>query len=227
MVFAIQWFTVRQGNPVMSNLFALHTYQSPLFKPWQFISYMFLHDTSSIWHLAFNMLALWVFGATLEDMWGPRRFALFYLACGLGAAFCHMLVLYFENNIMINEFNILQSANGDMNQYYYFMKHYGVTESPGESLAIRLNTPTIGASGAVFGCLAAFGYLFPNRYLMVYFFIPLKVKWLVLIYIGSELLATARASAGDNVAHIAHLGGALVGFLLVYYWNKTNRRTFY
>lgn len=230
LVWALQWYFARTHQFDMEGLFALHSWKSPLFRPWQFFTYMFLHDPSSIWHLFFNMLALWMFGATLEDLWGPRRFCLFYLACGLGAAICHMLVLYVEHQHMIQEYDFLHSALGDENQYRFFMEKYGrgyMTDSPDLVLYANLNQPTLGASGAVFGCLAAFGYLFPNSYIYLYFFVPLKVKWFVLLYIGSELFATAKASAGDNVAHVAHLGGALVGFLLVYYWNKNNRRTFY
>jgi membrane associated rhomboid family serine protease len=95
------------------------------------------------------------------------------------------------------------------------------------SKELKINTETVGASGAVFGCLAAFGYLFPNSVLYIYFFIPLKAKWFVLLYAGMELYLGVQNSAGDSVAHWAHLGGALVGFLLVWFWNKNNRRTFY
>ena len=90
----------------------------------------------------------------------------------------------------------------------------------------NFNVPTIGASGAVFGCLAAFGYLFPNDYLYIFGVFPLKAKWVVILYIVVELFSTFQNSAGDNVAHVAHLGGALAGILMVYFWNKTNRRTY-
>ena len=92
---------------------------------------------------------------------------------------------------------------------------------------MQINQATVGASGAVFGCLAAFGYLFPNSLIYLYFFIPIKAKWFVLMYAAMEFFMGVRNSAGDNVAHWAHLGGALVGFLLVLYWNKTRRRRFY
>lgn len=192
------------------DVFALHTLQSKVFRPWQFFTYMFLHG--GFWHLLFNMVALWMFGATLESLWGPGRFLVFYIACGLGAALCHMGVLFFENQPIVNEFNSLSAAS----QLQY-----------SENLNAILNTPTLGASGAVFGCLAAFGYLFPNDYIYYYFLVPIKVKWFVLIYAGSELINAIQNSAGDNVAHVAHLGGALVGFLMVYYWKKGNRRSIY
>jgi membrane associated rhomboid family serine protease len=91
----------------------------------------------------------------------------------------------------------------------------------------KVNVATLGASGAVFGCLAAFGYLYPNSIIYIDFLIPIRAKWMVLIYAGMELMLAIRNSAGDTVAHFAHLGGALTGFLLVYFWNKRNRRSFY
>jgi membrane associated rhomboid family serine protease len=190
--------------------FALHTWQSELFKPWQFVTYLFLHGDFG--HIFFNMFALWMFGSILENVWGPKRFLTFYLVSGLGAALCHMIVLYFQNQEMLNEFYALGAAQ----QEYY----KNIVEQ-------NLNVPTIGASGAVFGCLAAFGYLFPNTSIYIYFFFPIKAKWFVLFYAGYELYATIQNSAGDTVAHIAHLGGALAGFLMVYFWNKTNKKTFY
>ncbi len=211
--------------------FALHTWQSQLFKPWQLVTHMFMHGSFS--HILSNMFALWMFGATLENSWGSKRFLGFYLVCGLGAAFCHLGVLYFENEVMIHAFKSI-SIN-DSNAVQTFITKYFPTAQDvpysynvaSQVLELRLNEATIGASGAVFGCLAAYAYLFPNTYLYVYFLIPVKVKWFVLLYAGFEFMEAVRSSAGDNVAHVAHLGGALVGFLLVYFWNKNNRQTFY
>lgn len=201
------------GNtfPIM-DLFALHDVRSELFRPHQLITHMFMHDPSSIMHLLFNMLALWMFGSALENVWGPKRFLIFYLASGLGAAALHLAVLYYQHGQLIETFNQLPS-------YTRIQLN--------EELMKRINEPTVGASGAVFGCLAGFGYLFPNTYILLYFLFPIKAKWFVIIYAALELFAGVRATAGDNVAHFAHLGGALVGFLLVYYWNKRNRRHFY
>lgn len=213
----------------IEDTFALHTLQSHLFRPWQFITYMFLHGGFT--HLLFNMLALWMFGATLESLWGPGRFLVFYIACGLGAALCHMGVLYFENETMLAQFHAIGSDEGALQA---FIVKYGedarVSFSYDGAILLKeavLNVGTLGASGAVFGCLAAFGYLFPNDYIYWQFFIPIKVKWFVLIYAGSELINAIQNSAGDNVAHVAHLGGALVGFLMVYYWKKSNHRSIY
>lgn len=192
------------------DTFALHTFQSPLFKPWQLVTHMFMH--ADFFHIFFNMFALWMFGSILENLWGPKRFLTFYLISGLGAALCHLIVLYYENNQLLQQFYSMSLSE---RQVY------------ANAITQRLNEPTIGASGAVFGCLAAFGYLFPNTYVYFYFFIPIKAKWFVLIYAGAELFAGIRSSAGDNVAHFAHVGGALAGFLMVYFWNKRNKKTFY
>jgi len=208
----------------LEDLFALHTFQSPLFKPWQFITHMFMHGDFG--HLFFNMFALWMFGSILENVWGQKRFITFYFICGLGAALCHMLALYFETQQMIEKFNALQD---EADVQYFISKYYhgGVAETVKDVYRLSLNEATLGASGAVFGCLTAFGYLFPNTYLYLYFFVPVKAKWFVIGYIAIELYSTLKNSAGDNVAHLAHLGGALFGFLLVWTWNKTNRRNFY
>jgi len=192
------------------DVFALHTWQSDLFKPWQFITHLFMHG--SIGHIFGNMLALWMFGSILENLWGPKRFLIFYIVCGLGAALCHMIVLYVENQHLLQQYNALS---------YIEQQQY---RTP---VFNRLDEPTLGASGAVFGCLAAFGYLFPNTYIYLYFFVPIKAKWFVIMYAAFELINAIQNSAGDNVAHVAHLGGALVGFILVYFWNKNNRRNFY
>ena len=194
----------------LEDMLALHTWQSELFKPWQFVTHMFLHG--DIFHILFNMFALWSFGSVLENIWGPKRFLTFYLVSGLGAALCHMIVLYVQNQQMLNVFYSMSPAD----QQLYFL-----------NVQQKLNEATIGASGAVFGCLAAFGYLFPNALIIGFpFIIPMKAKWAVLLYAGFELFAAVKSSAGDNVAHVAHLGGALFGFLLVYFWNKPRNRRF-
>lgn len=211
LAFIAQIVFLKSGHP-LEDQFALHTWQSDLFKPWQFITYMFMHSEQDYSHIIFNMLALWMFGAALENVWGPKRFLTFYIVCGLGAALFHMSVLYFENQSIIDQISAMPAQMQDMYR---------------NALQDKLNEATIGASGAVFGCLAAFGYLFPNTYIYIYFLLPLKAKWFVLIYAGLELYSAINNSAGDTVAHVAHLGGALVGFLMVFYWNKTNKKTFY
>lgn len=204
--FAQQVF--RSGG--VENLFALHDVHSVYFRPHQLITHLFMHG--NLPHLIFNMLALWMFGSILENVWGSKRFLIFYTLSGLGAAFLHLGVLYMEMEPVMEIFKQLPISQQQELLY---------------SDTFKVNTATVGASGAVFGCLAAFGYLFPNSLIYLYFFIPIKAKWFVIIYAGIELWLGVNNSAGDNVAHWAHLGGALVGFLLVLYWNKRNRRRFY
>jgi len=198
--------TIGKRSGVVENLFALHDIHSEYFKPHQLFTYMFLHGGFD--HLLFNMLAVWMFGATLENHWGSKRFLIYYVLCGIGAGLLHLGVLYFE-----------------MDRFAANIKFY----SPEDQALITqmINAPTLGASGAIFGCLAAFGYLFPNSLIYIYFLFPIKAKWFVIIYGAIELALAVRNSAGDNVAHFAHLGGAITGIIIVLIWNKTNRRTLY
>lgn len=196
-------------------LLALHDIRSEYFRPHQLITHMFMHG--GFFHLLLNMFVLWMFGSMLENVWGSKRFLIFYIVCGLGAAALHLGVLFYELTPYVNELRSLPPAGtGD-----------AALERYRENLTFAVNSATVGASGAVFGCLAAYAYLFPNNVLYIYGVLPIKAKWFVLIYAGFELFAGLRNTAGDNVAHWAHLGGALVGFLLVVYWNRTNRQRFY
>lgn len=251
LVFIAQQTFKNSDTIQMDNIFALHTWQSQLFRPWQFVTYLFMHGDFS--HIFFNLFALWMFGAILENLWGPKRFLTFYLICGLGAALCHMIALYVGNQQFLNDLAELNN-HFDLGHFVNFYKDnelnlsypnsfsllldwqqnvndpYYATQAQAFCNAIvdnKMNEPTLGASGAVFGCLVAFGYLFPNSEIYLYFFIPVKAKWFVIGYIAVEFFSAAQNVAGDNVAHIAHLGGALFGFALVYFWNKTNRTHFY
>ena len=195
----------------MINLLALHDLHSVLFRPHQLITYLFMHGGWD--HILFNMFALWMFGAVLENYWGAKRFLIFYMVSGIGAAVCHLAVLYPEMTAEIARLHEQYSPESLQENLYSF--------------TYPINGATVGASGAVFGCLAAFGYLFPNSLIYLYFFVPIKAKWMVLGYAAIELFSGIRGSAGDNVAHWAHLGGGLFGLLLVIYWNRNNRRNFY
>lgn len=194
----------------VENWFALHDLHSVYFKPYQLITHMFMHG--SFTHLFFNMVGLWMFGVALEHRYGAKKFLQFYILSGLGAAILHLGILYIEMEPIMESYRQLPM---EMQLDLINNPHF------------KVNIATLGASGAVFGCLAAFGYLYPNSIIYIDFLIPIKAKWMVLIYAGMELMLAVRNSAGDTVAHFAHLGGALTGFLLVYFWNKRNRRTFY
>lgn len=212
LVFLAQ-VIVGQIQPMwIENWFALHDIHSDFFRPHQLITHMFMHG--SFTHLFFNMVGLWMFGVALEHRYGSKRFLQFYILSGLGAAILHLGVLFVEIEPLMREIRALpadlQLEAMNTPEVYY-----------------TINRATLGASGAVFGCLAAFGYLYPNSIIYIDFLIPIKAKWMVIIYAGMELMLAIQNSAGDTVAHFAHLGGALTGFLLVYFWNKRNRRTFY
>lgn len=236
------------------NTFALHNIQSSYFQPHQLITHLFMHG--DFFHFLFNMFALWMFGSMLENMWSAKRFLTFYILCGLGAAIMHMATLSIEFHFLQQEATAFlnRPTPGDLNAFlknhpsiFRIFKEpqlisklltdwnnnpddFELAQAAKNYITLfeqeSLNTPTVGASGAVFGCLAAFGYLFPNSLIYIYFFFPIKAKWFVIIYAAAELWMGVKNSGG-NVAHFAHLGGALIGFLLVVYWNKKNRRTFY
>lgn len=180
---------------------------SPFFEPYQIVTHMFMHG--GIAHIALNMFALWMFGSALENSWGSKRFLIFYLVCGLGAAVLHQFVQGLEVNAAAGSFF------PDVSD--------GVTS---EKVFFTMSVPTVGASGAVYGILAGFALLFPNTLLYLYFAIPIKAKYAIAGFVLIELYLGFQNSPGDNVAHFAHLGGALVGFILIKIWQR-NRKRFY
>ncbi len=189
---------------------ALHFFESDLFMPHQIITYMFLHDPSSPAHLFFNMFAVYMFGRTLEMVWGPKRFLVYYLLTGIGAAVAQELVYAIEYREIVFNSAIINVNIGE--QIINKQDFYNILP------------PTLGASGAVFGILVAFGMLFPNVELMMVFLpIPIKAKWFVIGYGVMELFLGIADSAGDNVAHFAHLGGLITGFFIILYWRKKGK----
>jgi len=206
LVFLAQSF-LQQYN--LTSLGALHYYQSTLFKPVQFVTSMFMHGGFS--HILFNMFTLYIFGSMLERYWGSKRFLFFYLICGLGAAVAEQFMVPFSAGKFAQA--ISSTEGGDIAQLTAIYKE---------------QYSSLGASGAIMGLMAAFAYIFPNTEMMLLFVpFPIKAKYLVPVYVLIDLFGGLNRTVGDNVAHFAHLGGALVGFLLVLYWNKTNRNTFY
>jgi membrane associated rhomboid family serine protease len=219
VVMLLGTFLFQQAfNLNLNGILGLFYFQSPLFKPWQLVTHMFMHG--GLWHIFFNMWALWIFGKTLESVWGSKRFLVYYLITGLGAAFFHMLVNYIQfapeisalkasysvdriNMALLNE--ILQPGN----QFY--------------ALGRDLIRPTVGASGAVYGVLLAFGMLFPNTPLFIIPIpFPIKAKWLVIGF-GVLELYLGITNAGGSIAHFAHLGGMVFGFIMIKYWNRFTR----
>jgi len=206
----------------LNHILGLYYIGSPLFKPFQIISHMFMHG--SLGHIFFNMFALWMFGKVLEQVWGSKRFFIYYMVTGLGAVFLHSLVLSLELHPLVNYVRETYSINTFTTDTIDQL--YAMNDPKAKALAIGLVTPTIGASGAVFGVLLAFGMLFPNTQLMLLFPpIPIKAKYFVIGY-GLIELYLGLTQAGSNIAHFAHLGGMLFGFVLIKLW-KTDRNTFF
>lgn len=187
----------------MTRLFGLHFFKASGFRVYQFITYMFMH--ASFWHLFFNMFALWMFGNTLENLWGSKRFLLFYMVCGIGAGLCQEVVQYVQYATSLANYDNVNLGGQivSMDSYLNMMN-------------------TVGASGAVYGLLLAFGMMFPNSLIFIYFLIPIKAKWFVIVYAVIELLLGLRGVG--NVAHFAHLGGMLFGLGLILYWRKNGTR---
>jgi membrane associated rhomboid family serine protease len=201
------------------NLYAilgLHYFDSELFKPWQMFTYMFMHGDFG--HLLFNMFALWMFGGAIENSWGAKRFLTFYMICGLGAGIIQMSVLAIRIFLLTKTLSpdlielVYSNGIGVLNDGKNYINELG-------KLNLAINTPTVGASGAVFGLLLAFGMMFPNSMIYIYFLLPIKAKWFVVIYGVLELLYGVSGRV-DGIAHFAHLGGMLFGFILIYYWKK-------
>lgn len=198
----ITTFVLERSGIDLTRLFGLHFFLASEFHIYQFITYMFLHGGFT--HILFNMFALWMFGSVIERVWGPKKFLFYYIVCGVGAGFIQELVQY---------------ANYSMEGLaaYQYVSAGGVQMTT--DAYINMWT-TIGASGAVYGILLAFGMIFPNeRLFIIPFPFPIKAKWLILGYIAIELFS-AMSGPGDGIAHMAHLGGMLFGFLLIRYWQK-------
>ena len=214
-------YTAQQAFGInLASILGLHFPKSDLFMPLQLVTHMFMHG--GLLHLVFNMYALFIFGRVLEQVWGSQRFLIFYMVCGLGAAFVHETVIFIQYEKIMN---VISSDQFEMvlNEGAVFFRNRQIfTNENMKNLQLILNIPTVGASGAVFGILLAFGMLFPNTQLMLLFPpIPIRAKYFVMIYGAIELyLAVTRP--GSNIAHAAHLGGMLFGYLLIRYWQKTS-----
>lgn len=258
----------------LADWLGLHYWGSHYFHWWQLVTHMFMHgsynDVSlTITHIFFNMFALWMFGSILENVWGPKRFLIFYMVCGLGAALCHLAVVGYQFETIDKAFAVYQSSP-TFDHFHLFIQQHIMPIDPGSAGTRLVNLhnewahfpetmqysndsktvlneyihgfqnlstgvyekgifdeATVGASGAVFGVLFAFGYLFPNTLLYFYLLVPIKAKWVVTIYALIELYSGIKNTAGDNVAHFAHLGGMLFAFILLRIWNARNRKDFY
>jgi membrane associated rhomboid family serine protease len=202
----------------MVKYLGLHYPLSSDFGVWQLVTYMFMHGGFA--HILFNMFALWMFGNTLENVWGPKRFLNYYLITGIGAGIIQIIVAWIrisaiEADLSPEQIAIVIQEGASVLSRGMNYENLGMSD-----LNLIINTPTVGASGAVFGILLAFGMMFPNSLIYVYFAIPVKAKYFVMIYGAIELYMGFSNNPADNVAHFAHLGGMIFGFILITYWKK-------
>jgi membrane associated rhomboid family serine protease len=240
----------RTLNADLNQLLGLYYFKSEYFQPYQIVTHMFMHG--GLGHIFVNMFMLWMFGRVLEQVWGGKRFLFFYLFTGLGAAALHILIMHLEIAPLLKDAEAFRNTpspeifdlfvrdhvRNPSPQLIEFIRAW--VASPGSAsysdqaillvdrlVESRINIPTVGASGAVFGILLAFGMIFPNMPLVLIFlpFFPIKAKYMVMAMGILELFAGLTWS-GSGIAHFAHLGGMLFGFILIKYWN-TSRKNFY
>jgi len=240
-------------NIDLAKILGLHYVGASDFRPYQYISYMFMHSSTQFSHILFNMFALWMFGNALENAWGSKKFLIYYLFTGIGSAIIYTFWVGFEisptlnaidqylNNPSMDSFaafsrsEYLQIINYEVQNNYnalaQSLNHIGTSD---QTLAVQktvdfmasyreeyLNGHTVvGASGAVYGILLAFGMMFPNSIIYLYFAIPVKAKWFVMGFGLIELVSGITNSPSDNVAHFAHLGGMIFGLILILFWKK-------
>lgn len=198
----IATYVVRGMNIDLNDILGLHFFLASDFRIWQFFTYMFMHGGFT--HILMNMFMLWMFGMVVENVWGPRKFLFYYIVCGVGAGLCQELAQYAT-------YLVEGLANFDS-------VRVGTTVLPMDVYLNMMNT--VGASGAIYGVLLAFGMLFPEeRMFIIPIPVPIKAKWIIMGSIVVELFS-AIGTSNDGVAHLAHLGGMLFGFILIRYWKK-------
>lgn len=214
--------------PALMDYLPMYYFENPGFQLWQPLTHMFMH--ANIWHILFNMFALYSFGSVLEQIWGGKKFLLFYILCGLGAAVLHSAVNYWlvhdvVNTLVLNGFrseDIFELLNKSMidNRWQQFVSPENVQALGSSYLSVAL-----GASGAIYGLLVAFAFMFPNAGLALIFIpVPIKAKYFVPVLLAYDLISGVSGSSifsfGGGIAHFAHIGGAVVGFLLMWTWKK-------
>ena len=228
IIFFVATFILKSQGIDLISSFGAHYVNSPLFQPFQVVTHFFMH--ADILHIFFNMWLFLMLGAYLENIWGPKRFFIFYICCALGSFALYNIIGVYEieelkNQLILKKFdlneinNMIQNGeydkvNFDNNPVYhdYVNKSY---------------TPMVGASGAIFGVLTAFAILFPNTEFRIYFLIPVKAKYFVGLYLLWEVYQAFQNNINDNTAHLAHIGGAIVGAAIVLFWRKSDRTNFW
>jgi membrane associated rhomboid family serine protease len=223
IINVIMFFATQMYGDQMFQWMSLWFPQNPNFEWWQIVSHMFMHG--NLMHIVFNMYALWAFGTPLERIWGRNKFLFFYFSAGLGSAALHTGVNYFlfnEGMSALEGAGIARTqildilANGQYSPGWYNIASNGTIDS----MLAAFNTPAVGASGAIYGILVAFAFMYSEAKLMLIFLpVPIKAKYFVPILIAVDLIF-GIGNVNTGVAHFAHIGGALIGFIMMWYWKK-------
>jgi membrane associated rhomboid family serine protease len=208
-----------------TNMLALHFPMNENFGIWQYVTHMFMHGSFA--HILFNMYGLWAFGTPLEQMWGKKKFIFFYFTAGLGAGLIYTLVNYYQFN---NLYELFINAGLNHSEILTILKNgttndarviTAISQEQFNEITSLFNTPAVGASGAIYGVLVAFGLYFKDAKLALIFFpVPIAAKYFIPVMILGDLFFGMTKYSVGNVAHFAHIGGALIGFLLAWYWKK-------
>ncbi|MGB5383839.1 MAG: rhomboid family intramembrane serine protease, partial [Lutimonas sp.] len=210
----------------LSEWLALYFPKNDHFGFWQFVTHMFMHG--SFMHILFNMYALWAFGTPLEQMWGRNKFLFFYFSAGIGAGIIYTLVNYYQFNGVYQDLLQIGLSEGDIQQMLLSGQYNSniltqITEKQISNFYQIYHTPAVGASGAIYGVLVAFGMSFPNAKLALIFLpVPISAKYFIPVLIALDLFSgvTGFSLFGGGIAHFAHVGGAIIGFAMMQYWKK-------
>lgn len=238
VLFWIGTLLIGQYGNIFESIFAMHFPLNAEFKPWQIVSHMFMHGsyvnmgngpTIFVFHILLNMFGIWMFGSPLEQIWGRKKFLIFYFSCGFGATLLPFLIDYFSFNALMSPLieagfdreNILSTLN-EGKYYPQWIEILG--DDQWTKLNVIFRSTSLGASGALMGLLVAFGMMFPNSKLMLIFLpIPIKAKVFIPLLLGYEIysgISGGTSMFGFSIGHFAHIGGALTGFLMMYFWKK-------
>lgn len=214
-----------------TNILALHFPKNEHFGFWQYATHMFMHGSFA--HILFNMYGLWAFGTPLEQMWGRNKFIFFYFSAGIGAGLIYTLVNYYQFNAIYELFINAGLTNSEVMDILKtgstndIRVVNAITQTQFDKISMLYNTPSVGASGAVYGVLVAFGMYFKDAKLALIFFpVPIAAKFFIPAIIAFDLFFGMTKYSVGNIAHFAHVGGALIGFIIAYYWKKNHFKTY-
>ncbi|WP_117884068.1 rhomboid family intramembrane serine protease [Aureibaculum luteum] len=228
IINVLLFLVAKFAYPPLQDLFALHFPTNPAFGIWQYVTHMFMHSQQSLMHIGFNMLGVWMFGSPLEQLWGRNKFIFFYFSAGIGAGLIYSAVNYFQYTSIYNDIISMGFSSADIqNLLDTGGSSSGIFDKFSQEELLKFyrlyNTPAVGASGALYGVLVAFGMSFPNAKLALIFFpVPIAAKYFIPVLIALDLFSglTGYSIFGDGVAHFAHVGGAIVGLIIMLYWKK-------